>query len=198
MDENGLQTIKTVRKRAESTRNFAKLSMFGIVVVAITMISFFSINTDSFFSYDMPVTRTYNITESPSAKLSREEVSVIQAVKSLEEKVDKAVTDAELKRNFQDTILYSLSVSVVRIASVFLAVYLIQILVGFTRYQFRLSDHLDATADALELTAGDQERLDTVLKSISTQHIDFGKMPNTPTEHSMELLKELVKKIPSK
>lgn len=44
-----------------------------------------------------------------------------------------------------------------KITAIFLAIYLIQILVGFTRYQFKVADHLDAAAFALELSTEDVE-----------------------------------------
>ena len=87
---------------------------------------------------------------------------------------------------------------IIRLASAALAVYLIQVLVGFTRYQFRISDHLDTIANAIELSSGDPEALRIITSAISPQHIQFGKMPATPMEQGAEIIRELINKIPSK
>jgi hypothetical protein len=115
--------------------------------------------------------------------VASEQKTTIEAVKLLEKEIERVRSQLSNQQDFQESVLLNISLTVIRLASVFLAVYLIQILVGFTRYQFRMADHLDSTADAFELTNGDPEKLSSVLSSISPQHIEFGKLPRTPTEH---------------
>lgn len=85
-----------------------------------------------------------------------------------------------------------------KITAIVLAIYLIQILVGFTRYQYKVADHLDAVAFSLELSDGDIEVLNKAMTSLSLSHIEFGRMPTTISDKGLEVVKEAVSKIPIK
>ena len=200
MESENLETseiIKQVRKRATSTRAFAKISILGIVFVVGAMISFFTISGSTGFSYGISFGQI-EVEKKASDLVASEQKTVVEAVKLLEEEIDKVRAEIEGQQDFQENVLLSVSLTIIRLASVFLAVYLIQILVGFTRYQFRMADHLDATADAFELTNGDMTVLASILSSIAPKHIEFGKLPSTPIEQTTDLIKELVNKIPGK
>jgi amino acid transporter len=192
------QVVEDVRKRAGRTRSFGKSSIIGIIIVVGSMISFFTVSGID-FGYGMRLSSSFiESDKKPSELVASEQQKVVEAITILEAKIENLERQIESQEDLQNSILLSISLSVVRIASVFLAVYLIQILVGFTRYQFRIADHLDATADAFELSEGDPEKLAKVINAISPQHIEFGKMPSTPTQDSLELIRELIKKVPSK
>lgn len=190
------EIVESVRKWAGRTRSFGKSSIFGIVIVVGSMISFFSISGVD-FGYGLKFNSALMETlKDPRELVASDQEQVITAVTILENKIKILEAELAAQRDLQDSILLSISLSVVRVASVFLAVYLIQILVGFTRYQFRVADHLDATADAFELAEGDPKKLAQILSPISPQHIEFGKMPSTRTQDSLDLIKELIKKLP--
>lgn len=94
--------------------------------------------------------------------------------------------------------LSELAPTLAKITAIFLAIYLIQILVGFTRYQFKVADHLDAATFALELSSGDMEAFNKAMTSLSLSHIEFGKMPTTVSDKGLEIIKEAISKIPIK
>jgi hypothetical protein len=100
-----------------------------------------------------------------------------------------------------DTVDILISNSVLRIGGILLAVFLIQILVGFSRYYFRLSDHLSISADIIRLSDGDVGLIKQ-LSPVLLPSFDFGKMPTSPfqkiVDTSMETVRELAKKIPTK
>jgi hypothetical protein len=87
--------------------------------------------------------------------------------------------------------------SILRIGSVFLAIFLVQILVNLTKYNFRIADHLDITADAVELCLLDDHFLKTASTLMSLQHIDFTKGPAPPTDQAMKVIKEAISRIPN-
>jgi hypothetical protein len=122
-------------------------------------------------------------------------IAEIDILKSQLMELKKSVED---KTAEQRAIISLVTYTLLRISSVALAVFLIQILVNFTRYNFRVSDHLDATADAILLTNGDFSANDKIAELFTTRHIEFGKMPMAPTEQAMIMLKELIHKLPSK
>ena len=98
----------------------------------------------------------------------------------------------------EQSVLSDIAPSIAKIASIFLAVYLIQILVGFTRYQYRVADHLDAAAFAIELCDSDVAKLEGTMSVISVSHIEFGKMPASISDKGLEVVKDAISKIPTK
>lgn len=85
-----------------------------------------------------------------------------------------------------------------RIGAVLLAMYLIQILVSFTKYNFRMADHLDATAEAFEIAKLDDNLLSKALDMLAAQYIGFAKTPPSPSDKGIEIVREAISKIPSK
>lgn len=75
--------------------------------------------------------------------------------------------------------------------AVFLAIYLTQIVVGFIRYQFRMYHLLCDCADAIDLAEGDIEKLEKIRAAVSTDTIDFGKMPQTQVDKAFDAIKEI-------
>lgn len=78
-----------------------------------------------------------------------------------------------------------------KIGAVFLTVYMAQIFVTFARYNFRLADHLDAVADAVEFYYADSSMLNAMLQALSPRHITYGKEPSTPVQEIANLLREI-------
>lgn len=70
--------------------------------------------------------------------------------------------------------------SFIRIASVIMAVFIVNILVSFARYDLRVANFLDARADCLIITLGNIEKFAVLLPSISVDPLDFGKTPMSP------------------
>lgn len=94
-----------------------------------------------------------------------------------------------------------LGLGVLRIGVVLVAIFVIQILVSFARYYFRLAEHLSIASEVLRLSNGDP----SLIKELSTVLVptmDFGKLPASPVqkalEKSFDMMKELASKIPTK
>jgi hypothetical protein len=68
----------------------------------------------------------------------------------------------------------------IRIGGVIMAVFLINILVSFARYNIRVANYLDSRADCLVITKGNVEQLAALLASISVDPLDFMKTPMNP------------------
>jgi hypothetical protein len=79
----------------------------------------------------------------------------------------------------------------VRIASVIMAVFVINILVSFARYNFRVANYLESRADCIFLTGGDVERIAILLPSISVDMLDFMKTPMNPYETYLGVLRAI-------
>ena len=88
------------------------------------------------------------------------------------------------------------STIVVRIGSVLVSLYLVQILVGFSRYHFRLADHLEACANGLAMYGSSKpDELVAVVNLLSPSNIDFGKPPDTPSDKLLDVVKEALSKV---
>jgi hypothetical protein len=90
---------------------------------------------------------------------------------------------------------------IARIGAVLVGIFLIQILVGFSRYNYRLGTHLSECADIVRIGRCDA----TIMKELAPfmlSTIDFGKIPSSPfqkmVDKSMDTIREVVKKIPEK
>ena len=79
------------------------------------------------------------------------------------------------------TILSSLAT---RIGSVFLIIFLVQILAGLYRYSARMAAHHDSRADILSL--GGLAEPDTIAL-LGTADVDFGRAPRSPTADFKEI-----------
>ena len=99
-------------------------------------------------------------------------------------------------------ILYSITSSILRIGAVLIGIFLIQILVSFSRYYFKLAEHLSMSGALIGLTGGKISDLKTAAPLLLPSSIDFGKTPTSPVEKVLEgafgTIRELSKKIPSK
>jgi hypothetical protein len=95
----------------------------------------------------------------------------------------------------------SIGTGVLRIGMVLIAVFIIQILVGFARYYFRLSEHISFSADIVRLSNGNTALIEQLSRAL-LPNFDFGKIPVSPIQKivdtSMDTIKELAKKIPTK
>ena len=90
---------------------------------------------------------------------------------------------------------------IARIGAVLVGIFLIQILVSFARYNYKLSEHLSACADMVRISRGEAGIMKELAPVMLTA-LDFGKMPSSPfqkiVDTSMDTIKELDKKIPGK
>jgi len=69
-----------------------------------------------------------------------------------------------------------------RIGSVVVAIFLMQILISFGRYRLRLAEFLDWRADLFELTLGDVERLKQLVDIFGLTTVEFVPFPGSPIE----------------
>lgn len=76
-----------------------------------------------------------------------------------------------------------------RIGSVLIALYLIQILLMFTRYQFRYADYLHGVTTILKYTNNSTASFEELSKILDSSHIHIGKYPSTPIKEITEILR---------
>ncbi|MGJ3242548.1 MAG: hypothetical protein ACFE0O_06290 [Opitutales bacterium] len=80
-----------------------------------------------------------------------------------------------------------------RIGALLILVFLVQILVSLYRYNIRLAAFFDARADALELSPGmNASDVESLIRVLSPENVDFGKSPASPTQHAVDLARELL------
>ena len=101
-----------------------------------------------------------------------------------------------------DNIMYEITSSIIRIGAVLIGIFLIQILVTFARYNFKLASHLSMTATLISLTGSNLSDLKSTAPLFMPSGIGFGKEPTSPTEKVFEgaisAIRELSGKIPIK
>ena len=103
--------------------------------------------------------------------------------------------------SISDEIIFNITSSVIRIGAVLIGIFLIQIMVTFGRYYYKLSEHLSMTAALIELSGGKVADLKVIAPLLLPSKIDFGKAPTSPTEKAFDgafgVMRELTKKIPT-
>ena len=87
--------------------------------------------------------------------------------------------------------LQELTQAFVRVGAVLMALFIINILVSFSRYSLKLANSLDARADCLVLAADNRERLASLLATISVDVIDFMSVPARPYDRYLDTLRAL-------
>jgi hypothetical protein len=89
-----------------------------------------------------------------------------------------------------------------RIGAVVVGIFIIQVMLGFVRYYFRLAEHLSMIANLLRLTEGKVENIAALGAVLLPSLIDFGRMPRSPFEYALrgvvDTLKETVAKLPTR
>ena len=82
---------------------------------------------------------------------------------------------------------------ILRLGAVLLAIFIIQIIIGFARYRFKISEFHSANADALILSKGEIDKLIQLSDTLSPKVV-FSDMPTEPSSKIIELLKEALSK----
>lgn len=98
-----------------------------------------------------------------------------------------------------DSLFSQLTSSTLHVASVVLIIYLSQLLIGFSRYHYRVADKLFSQANAVTIciTSGNIEKLGEFVNSMSLD-IDFGKAPETPTDKILDTMAKMQSAKPNK
>jgi hypothetical protein len=129
------------------------------------------------------------------------EKKAVQVQEQESDEIKKLRLELELKKtqleyeNIQNSgVIYTVSGAVARIGAVLIALYLVQILLGLTRYHLRLADHLEACAHGLRFCPEDPMKITMLVPVLSAAHIDFGKAPSTPIEKVLDVVKEVLSK----
>ncbi|HEX8458643.1 MAG TPA: hypothetical protein VF656_15210 [Pyrinomonadaceae bacterium] len=105
-------------------------------------------------------------------------------------RTEEALNNLVNRSGTNEQLLFFLSTITTRLGSVFLLIFLVQILLSVYRYSIRLVSYYEARADALLLYNGsDAEQLQTLVSTLAAERIEFGKSPSTPIEQAAELLK---------
>ncbi len=191
------EIVLTIRARAKSSNKFARYLILINIFIVIVIIGLFFINpsiyrlntnlasktTFEFVGFKYQVAKEILLPKDSNSKVAE-----------LTEK-NKELQHAANERAF---LMKTIGDAILRFGSVLLAVYLIQILVNFTRYHFRVADHLESVADSIELAKGELENMEKIFNILSSKHIEFGKSPSSAHENITEIIKESIAKIPSK
>jgi hypothetical protein len=83
-----------------------------------------------------------------------------------------------------------------RLGAVFIAIFIMQFLVSFARYKFRLSDNLAKMADICEVSNGNLESM-KILSQIYLLDIgDVTQFLQSPTDKMIELARDALAKVP--
>jgi hypothetical protein len=77
----------------------------------------------------------------------------------------------------------------IRIASVVMVIFLINLLVSFARYNLRAANYLDSRADCIVLAKGQVEQIAVLLSAISVDPLDFMKTPMSPYDTYLDVVR---------
>jgi predicted PurR-regulated permease PerM len=111
------------------------------------------------------------------------ELERVRASNEERQQMFDAIVKAESNRPttaLADQVLSSITGSVVRVGAVLIGIYLIQIMVTFARYYYKLAEHLSMAAALINLSKGKVADLKTLSPLLLPSTIDFGKAPSSP------------------
>lgn len=113
-----------------------------------------------------------------------------EIVSSLGEKESKISVSSGSSTSFL------IQTNITRFGSLIIMIFVVGLLMSLYRYCMRLSAFYDARADALRLHDKKGFYIDQFKKAADamTPTTDFGKQPSHPSQHAVELTKELMKK----
>mgnify|MGYP001393535781 CR=1 FL=1 len=97
-------------------------------------------------------------------------------------------------REHVDNVMIYMTANIsVHAAILVLIIYLSQLLVGFSRYHYRVADKLFSQSNAvtLSMASGETEKVIDFVKAM-TLDIDFGKMPSTPIEKIADAVSKIL------
>ena len=85
---------------------------------------------------------------------------------------------------------------VTRLGAVFIAIFVMQALISFSRYEFRLSDNLARAADICEGSGGNLENMQVLSQIYLVDLGDISQFLQSPTDKVLDLAKDALGKIP--
>ncbi len=166
LDEQLLADVEALlRQRARRQAKYGALSISLVVIALVAGLAIFIF--------------AGSITISDATGIQQQQQQQQQQVPSFE---PQFVTEGEL-------FIYT---SITRAGSLFILIFLVQILISLFRYNIRLSAHYDACADALRLAKGHNSVTLEQLTSVMMPVIDFGKTALSPTQEAVEIAKAVI------
>ncbi len=88
---------------------------------------------------------------------------------------------------------FSFQTSIIRITTILLIAFLVQILTGLYRYNTRLAGYYDARADAAMVVEFAGMRFDKLVELLSPDHLAFGRQPKSPADNAVEVGREILR-----
>ena len=202
MDQSSI--AEKIRGRATSSRKFARYMVFVNISIVIAILGMFFLNPAQHSLNSNLDTRVQidflglNYQKDQSLSLPKEDTSLSAEANEEIAKLQAQNKQLELAASERSYLMNIIGDTVLRFGSVLLAIYLIQILVNFTRYHFRLASHLEATADALELSDGELDSFEKHSSILDPNGIEFGANPNSPQEKVADIIRDAIAKLPGK
>jgi hypothetical protein len=103
------------------------------------------------------------------------------------------LTSSNITANFNGAQWISeITKAFVRIGSVLMAVFLVNILVSFARYSMRVANYLDSRADCLLITNGDTAAFAALLPFLSVDPLNFQSTPMNPYDSYLDTIKSIL------
>jgi hypothetical protein len=138
----------------------------------------------------------------PKASSDPEREIIMGEIKVTENQMEALTSTLTRSSDLLATALSNISSAIIRIGAVLVGIFLIQLMVGFVRYYYRLANHLLITSAMVRLSAGNILALKEIAPLLLPTGIDFGKMPVSPVERVLDgafgAIQELSKKIPTR
>lgn len=114
----------------------------------------------------------------------------------IKDQIDKAIKNISSQTLKSTDIL--VSASIIRIGTILLLIFLVQIIVSLYRYNIKLASYYEARADVMEVidtnTVVRSEEIDSLISMLTPTDIQFGKTPNSPMEHITDMIKKRIDK----
>jgi hypothetical protein len=177
---------QSLRRRARRSRLLSRLGLISVLLLGAVLLYSLPLAFNNFL-FNLAEARVYN-----AGKLTDNEGGgdiVLQANQALLIQ-NQVLNDKLIERSR----LISLVVEALyRLSAVLAVVFIIKILIYFSRFHAQLAEHLEAVADSLILADGDVDKFKDYFALINSSRISFGQGPSTPVDEAVKLLSAVAK-----
>lgn len=207
--------VSRLNSHARRCRRSAAVYSIFLAVVFISALTLFLLSgaIERFLSNDLGIAGLNRDLRNVVAQM--EQLSITPAAETPVQKTNRLlkINDLEVEKSrINDSIVEFAKISsdkeqylgtmigriILAFGAILLSVMMIQVLVSLIRYNLRYSEHYEMMATVVLLSADDMTQLKSMREALIPTGLDFGPEIGSPYDKALELVRDVVAKIPGK